>query len=112
MLCARPQPVGRSAGVECEPLVFVPLCEPNAMPAAAWVKSIFDSRGIAYQNATTNPAYTGSELAEHEHMSGHRVAKVVVAMADGRPVELVLPATRREAATAESAVPNDGQSQR
>jgi Ala-tRNA(Pro) deacylase len=27
-------------------------------------------------------------------MSGHRVAKVVVAMADARPIELVLPATR------------------
>jgi Ala-tRNA(Pro) deacylase len=55
---------------------------------------MFDSRGIAYQERHHAPAYTGSELAEHEHMSGHRVAKVVVAMADGRPVELVLPATR------------------
>ena len=28
-------------------------------------------------------------------MSGHRVAKVVVAMADGRPIELIVPAARR-----------------
>src|SRR5437763_45727 len=35
------------------------------------------------------------KLAQVEHISGHRVAKVVIAMADGLPVELILPATRR-----------------
>jgi Ala-tRNA(Pro) deacylase len=40
-------------------------------------------------------AYTAQEVAQHEHFSGHRVAKVVVALADGRPVELILPASRR-----------------
>jgi Ala-tRNA(Pro) deacylase len=34
-------------------------------------------------------------VAQREHVSGHRVAKVVCVMADGRPVELVLPASRR-----------------
>jgi Ala-tRNA(Pro) deacylase len=34
------------------------------------------------------------EVARREHFSGHRVAKVVVIMADGRPVELILPASR------------------
>jgi Ala-tRNA(Pro) deacylase len=38
--------------------------------------------------------YTAQEVAQREHFSGHRVAKVVVVMADGRPVELVLPASR------------------
>jgi Ala-tRNA(Pro) deacylase len=39
-------------------------------------------------------AYTAQEMAQQEHVSGHRVAKVVVVMADGRPVELILPASR------------------
>ena len=34
-------------------------------------------------------------MAQKEHVSGHRVAKVVCVMADGRPVELILPASRR-----------------
>ena len=34
-------------------------------------------------------------MAQREHVSGHRVAKVVCVLADGRPVELVLPASRR-----------------
>jgi Ala-tRNA(Pro) deacylase len=34
-------------------------------------------------------------VAQREHVSGHRVAKVVVMMADGEPVELILPASRR-----------------
>jgi Ala-tRNA(Pro) deacylase len=33
-------------------------------------------------------------VAQREHFSGHRVAKVVVVMAEGRPVELILPASR------------------
>src|SRR5207302_1752890 len=40
-------------------------------------------------------AFTAQEVAQHEHVTGHRVAKVVVVMADGRPVEMVLPASRR-----------------
>ena len=36
-------------------------------------------------------------MAQREHVSGHRVAKVVVVIADGRPVELILPASRRVA---------------
>jgi len=40
-------------------------------------------------------AYTAQQMAAREHVSGRRVAKVVAALADGRPVELILPATRR-----------------
>jgi Ala-tRNA(Pro) deacylase len=38
--------------------------------------------------------YTAQEVAQREHVSGHRVAKVVVVMADRQPVELILPASR------------------
>ena len=40
-------------------------------------------------------AYTAQEMAQQEHISGHRVAKVVCVMVNGWPIELVLPASRR-----------------
>jgi Ala-tRNA(Pro) deacylase len=64
------------------------------MAAANWIKAMLESRGIAYQERHHSVAFTATELAEREHVSGHRVAKVVVVIADGRPVELVLPASR------------------
>ena len=65
------------------------------MATATWVREELDRRGIAYQELHHPDAYTASEVAQKEHVSGHRVAKVVCVMADGRPVELVLPASRR-----------------
>src|SRR5262249_23932119 len=38
---------------------------------------------------------TAQAVAQQEHVSGHRVAKVVGVMADGNPIELILPASRR-----------------
>jgi Ala-tRNA(Pro) deacylase len=52
-------------------------------------------RGIPFAEYHHTDAYTAQEVAHREHFSGHHVAKVVVAMADGRPVELILPASRR-----------------
>jgi Ala-tRNA(Pro) deacylase len=52
-------------------------------------------RGIAFEETHHPLTYTAQDVAELEHISGHRVAKVVVIMADGKPVELVLPASRR-----------------
>jgi Ala-tRNA(Pro) deacylase len=51
-------------------------------------------RGIPSEELHHPEAYTAQEVAQREHFSGHRVAKVVVVMADGRPVELILPASR------------------
>jgi Ala-tRNA(Pro) deacylase len=56
---------------------------------------MLEARGIAFTEQHHLEAYTAQELAQREHISGHRVAKVVVAIADGRFVELVLPASRR-----------------
>jgi Ala-tRNA(Pro) deacylase len=53
------------------------------------------ARGVSFEELQHSDAFTAQELAQHEHFSGHRVAKVVVAMADDRPVELILPASRR-----------------
>jgi Ala-tRNA(Pro) deacylase len=65
------------------------------MTMPIWMKDALDQGGMRYEERHHRAAYTAQEVAAAEHVSGHRLAKVVVAMADGRPVELVLPASRR-----------------
>jgi Ala-tRNA(Pro) deacylase len=65
------------------------------MATATWVREELDRKGVAYEELHHNDAFTAQELAQREHVSGHRVAKVVGILADGRPKELVLPASRR-----------------
>src|SRR5437764_3575920 len=67
----------------------------GAMTTATWIRNELDQRGIAYQERHHRDAYTAQEVAQREHVSGHRVAKVVCVMADGQPCELILPASRR-----------------
>lgn len=63
--------------------------------APVWVREMLEARGIPFEELHHPDAFTAQQVAQHEHFSGHRVAKVVVAMVDGRPVELILPASRR-----------------
>lgn len=65
------------------------------MATPLWIRRVLEVRGIPYQELHHRQAYTAQALAQQEHVSGHRVAKVVVMVADGEPVELILPATRR-----------------
>jgi len=65
------------------------------MSTAFWIQDELEQRGIGYQTCHHADAFTAQQLAQAEHISGHRVAKVVCVMADGWPVELVLPASRR-----------------
>ncbi len=67
------------------------------MSTATWVRSELEQSGVAFEETQHDEAYTAQSLAQREHFRGHRVAKVVVAMVDGRPVELILPASRRVA---------------
>jgi len=55
---------------------------------------MLERRGLPFEEFHHREVYTAQDLAHHEHISGHRVAKVVVAVADGKFVELVLPASR------------------
>ncbi len=64
------------------------------MATPTWIRKMLELRGIPFEELHHLDVYTAQELAQREHVSGHRVAKVVVVMADGRPVELILPATR------------------
>jgi Ala-tRNA(Pro) deacylase len=65
------------------------------MAAVAWVRDELEQQGVAFQELHHRPAYTAQAVAQQEHVSGHRVAKVVAVVADGRPVELIVPASRR-----------------
>jgi Ala-tRNA(Pro) deacylase len=65
------------------------------MATATWVRDELDRRGVPYEELHHRDAYTAQQLAQAEHVSGHRVAKVVCVMVNGRPVEMVLPASRR-----------------
>jgi Ala-tRNA(Pro) deacylase len=64
------------------------------MASPLWIRRMLELRGIPFEQMHHPDAYTAQEVAQREHFSGHRVAKVVVVMADGHPVELILPASR------------------
>lgn len=64
------------------------------MATPMWIRTMLDRRGIPYREFHHADAFTAQEVAKREHISGNRVAKVVAAMVDGRPVALVLPASR------------------
>ncbi len=51
------------------------------------------ANGVSFELEQHKVAYTAQDLAAAEHISGKRVAKVVVAMVDGQMVMLVLPAS-------------------
>jgi len=65
------------------------------MATSNWVKSMLTQRGVPYEELHHRVAFTAQEVAQSEHVSGHFLAKVVIVLADGRPVELILPASRR-----------------
>jgi Ala-tRNA(Pro) deacylase len=65
------------------------------MATPEWVRKMLGLRGVRFEELHHPEVYTAQGVAQREHFSGRRVAKVVVVMADGRPVELILPAVRR-----------------
>ena len=65
------------------------------MATATWIKQELEQHGIAFEEIPHREVFTSQEVAQSEHISGHRLAKVVVVIAGGRPIELVLPASRR-----------------
>ncbi|MDE2292453.1 MAG: YbaK/EbsC family protein [Elusimicrobia bacterium] len=65
------------------------------MGARPWVTEAVRRTGAVFAEVHYPEAYTAQQLAHREHVSGHRVAKVVVVYADGKPTMLVLPASHR-----------------
>src|SRR6516225_947535 len=64
------------------------------MASPMWIRKMLELRRIPFEELHHSEVYTAQEVAQREHVSGHRVAKVVVVLADGRPVELILPVRR------------------
>jgi Ala-tRNA(Pro) deacylase len=64
------------------------------MATATWIRDTLEQEGVAFEELHHAEAYTAQAVAQGEHITGHRIAKVVIAMVDGRPVELILPASR------------------
>jgi prolyl-tRNA editing enzyme YbaK/EbsC (Cys-tRNA(Pro) deacylase) len=65
------------------------------MATAAWLKALLEQRGVAFEEWDQRTAPTAPEAPRGESIGGHRLAEVVVALIDGRPVVLILPAGRR-----------------
>ena len=65
------------------------------MAAKAWIENALREQHIPFEEVKHAPVYTAQELAQQEHTSGHKVAKLVVVMADGHPHGLILPASRK-----------------
>jgi Ala-tRNA(Pro) deacylase len=64
------------------------------MATPIWIRKTLEMRSIPFEEMRHPEVFTSQEVAQLEHFSGHRVAKVVVVIADGRLVELILPASR------------------
>lgn len=65
------------------------------MATANWIKKELQQHHIAFEEVQHSPTFTAQELAQAEHTTGHKVAKLVVVIADGHPHGLVLPASRK-----------------
>ena len=65
------------------------------MATATWIKNELEERRVAFEELHHREVFTTQEVAQSEHVSSYRVAKVVITIVDGHPIELVLPASRR-----------------
>ncbi len=55
------------------------------------LKEYLGKEQVAYTTTEHPPRYTAQELAQIEHVSGRLIAKVVMLLADGKPVMTVVP---------------------
>jgi Ala-tRNA(Pro) deacylase len=66
------------------------------MAIPAYICKFLDSQGVAYQLCTHSRAYTAQGIAQAQHLSGKRLAKVVMVVAnDNKLVMAVVPASCR-----------------
>ena len=65
------------------------------MSLPRWIASTLEAEHVPYRVRHHRPCFTAQEVAAVEHVSGHRLAKVVVVMADGELVFVVVPASQR-----------------
>lgn len=65
------------------------------MTVSRRLKELLDGAKVSYQVTKHPEAFTAQEVAAVEHVPGKAMAKVVVVLADKKPVMAVLPATHR-----------------
>lgn len=65
----------------------------HTLSSDSWVGKYLEAHFIRFEEHRHNSAFTSQEVAQAEHVSGHRVAKVVVGMSGQTPCLLVLPAS-------------------
>lgn len=65
------------------------------MSLPRWIASTLEAEHVPFRVRHHRPCFTAQEVAAAEHVSGHRLAKVVAVMADGEMVFVVLPASQR-----------------
>jgi Ala-tRNA(Pro) deacylase len=66
------------------------------MPIPAHISKFLESQNVPYQCCTHSRAYTAQGIAQAQHISGKKVAKVVMVMTkDNKLVMAVVPASHR-----------------
>jgi Ala-tRNA(Pro) deacylase len=66
------------------------------MPIPAHISKVLNSQRVAYQSCTHSRAYTAQGTAQAQHLSGKRLAKVVIVVAENNKLIMaVVPASYR-----------------
>ena len=66
------------------------------MPIPLRISDYLDSHNISYQSFRHPPAYTAQGIAQAQHISGKKIAKVVMVVADDKKMLMtVVPASHR-----------------
>jgi Ala-tRNA(Pro) deacylase len=66
------------------------------MPIPAHISNFLDSQKVSYHSYTHSRAYTAQGIAQAQHLSGKRLAKVVMIVADNNKLIMaVVPASHR-----------------
>ena len=65
------------------------------MKTPAEIHQWLTDQGVSFKRRDHTPRFTAQEVAQASAVTGHEMAKVILAKADGRFIMAVLPATRR-----------------
>jgi prolyl-tRNA editing enzyme YbaK/EbsC (Cys-tRNA(Pro) deacylase) len=65
------------------------------MATFVWMKKLLERKGVAFEEVHQPQGFTARETLRCETTRGHRLARAMVALIKGRPVVLILPASRR-----------------
>src|SRR5688500_14531493 len=65
------------------------------MSLPRWIASTLEAGHVPFRLLHHRPCFTAQEVAAAEHVSGHRLAKVVVVMVEDEMAFVVVPASQR-----------------